>query len=199
METETLLTVVYTLLAAAGLKLVLSFVLGGFSFARLGLAVRSYLTVLVSPEVAKKVEPLISGATPAVEPAKAPKLSGEPLRLLALLQREGRLLDFLLEDISHAVDEQIGAGVRELHKKSQAVLKEHLTLEPVLAGQEEATVEVPHGFDPSAVRLTGNVTGQPPFKGVLKHHGWRVKGYKLAAPPAGVDELVVMPAEVELP
>ncbi|MFO0846409.1 MAG: DUF2760 domain-containing protein, partial [Gemmataceae bacterium] len=147
--------------------------------------------------VAKKVEPLLGEAAP--EPAKAKRLSGEPLRLLTLLQREGRLLDFLLEDISGAGDDQIGAGVRDIHKKSQAVLKEHLSLEPVMAGQEESSVEVPPGFDPSAVRLTGNVTGQPPFRGVLKHHGWRVKSYKLPAPAGVVDDLVVAPAEVELP
>src|SRR2546421_344480 len=83
----------------------------------------------------------------------------------------------------------IGGGVRDIHKKSQMVLRDHLTLEPIMAGQEEQTVEVPPGFDPSAIRLTGNVTGQPPFRGVLKHHGWRVKAYKLPAPAAGVDEL----------
>jgi hypothetical protein len=194
---DTLLTVLYVLLALAALKLALIFVLGGFSFARFGLALRAYFKVLGNPDVAKKVEPLLVTAPP--EPVRAPKLSGEPLRLLALLQREGRLLDFLLEDVSGATDEQIGAGVRDIHKKSQAVLKEHLTLEPVLPGQEEAPVDVPAGFDPSAVRLTGNVTGQPPFRGVLKHHGWRAKGYRLPPPPAGVDELVVAPAEVELP
>ena len=53
--------------------------------------------------------------------------------------------------------------------------------------------------DPSAIRLTGNVTGQPPFKGTLQHHGWRVKQIKLAKPPEGQDEFVVQPAEVELP
>ena len=77
--------------------------------------------------------------------------------------------------------------------------REVRALEPILPGDEESTVKVPAGFDPSAIRLTGNVTGQPPFQGVLKHHGWRVKGYRLPAPPAGIDELVVAPAEVELP
>ena len=194
---DTFLTVLYVLLALAALKLGLIFALGGFSFARFGLALRAYFKLLGDAEVAKKVEPLLTPAPP--QPPKPPRLSGEPLRLLSLLQREGRLLDFLLEDVSGASDEQIGAGVRDIHAKSRAVLKEHLTLEPVLPGQEESTVDVAAGFDPSAVRLTGNVTGQPPFKGVLKHHGWRVKGYKLPAPPEGVDELVVAPAEVELP
>ncbi len=144
---------------------------------------------------------LLRGRKPAPppEPPKPAKRSAEPLRLLALLQREGRVLDFFLEDISAASDEQVGAGVRELHRKAQAALKEHLTLEPVLSQEEGATVEVPPGFDPSAVRLTGNVTGQPPFRGTLQHHGWRVKDYHLPAPPEGQDPFVIAPAEVDLP
>jgi uncharacterized protein DUF2760 len=136
---------------------------------------------------------------PPPPPPPPPKRSAEPLRLLALLQREGRVLDFFLEDISGANDEQVGAGVRELHRKAQAALKEHLTLEPVLPQAEGETVEVKPGFDPSAVRLTGNVTGQPPFRGTLQHHGWRVKDYHLPAPPEGQDPFVIAPAEVDLP
>ena len=60
-------------------------------------------------------------------------------------------------------------------------------------------MKVPAGFDPSAIRLTGNVTGQPPFQGTLQHHGWRVKEIKLAPPPEGQDQFIVQPAEVELP
>ncbi|MFO0875937.1 MAG: DUF2760 domain-containing protein [Gemmataceae bacterium] len=195
---EWYLVVLITLAAVAALKLLVLFVLGGFSFARFGPALSVYFKVLGSDAALKKATPLLAPPPPP-EPEKPKKLSGEPIRLLVLLQREGRLLDFLLEDISPATDEQIGAGVREIHKKSQAVLREHLTLEPILPGQEEASVEVPAGFDPAAIRLTGNVTGQPPFRGVLKHHGWRVKAYRLPAPTGGVDELVVAPAEVELP
>jgi hypothetical protein len=186
-----------TLAGVVVLALLVLLALGGGSLARLGLAWQAFRRVLGDPAVAQKVQPLL--APPVPEEKKPPRLSGEPLRLLTLLQREGRLLDFLLEDISGAGDEQLGAGVRELHKKAQQVLREHLTLEPVLPQSEGATVEVPPGFDPSAVRLTGNVTGHPPFKGTLQHHGWRVKGYNLPAPPAGQDELVVAPAEVELP
>jgi len=133
------------------------------------------------------------------KPAAPPKPSGEPLRLLALLQREGRLLDFLLEDIQSYSDDQVGAAVRDIHRNCQKAIKEHLTLEPVLAKDEGAQVEIAAGFDPSAIRLTGNVTGEPPFKGNLQHHGWRVKELKVAKPPEGQDEFVVQPAEVELP
>jgi Domain of unknown function (DUF2760) len=126
------------------------------------------------------------------------KPSGEPLRLLALLQREGRLLDFLLEDVQAYSNDQVGAAVRDIHKNCRKTLQDHLVLEPVLKDAEGATVQVPTGFDPSAIRLTGNVTGQPPFKGTLQHHGWRVKELKVAAPPEGQDEFVLQPAEVEL-
>jgi len=186
------------LAGAAVLNLLYALAVGGGSLARLGLACLAFNKVMGNAEVAAKIEPILNPPPPP--PPVPPKLSGEPLRLLALLQRdEGRLLDFLLEDISGASDDQIGAGVREIHKKAQAAIKELLTLEPVLAGEEGSTVTVPAGFDPSAVRLTGNVTGQPPFMGVLKHHGWRVTAYRLPAPPAGSDDLVVAPAEVDLP
>lgn len=185
-----------TVVVLVTIKLGVLFVLGGMSFARFGPALQAYLKVLTDAEAARKVDALLNKPP---EPPKPPKLSGEPLRLLSLLQREGRLLDFLLEDVSAASDDQLGAGVREIHKKAQAVVKEHLVLEPVLSGEEERPVEVKPGFDPSAISVTGNVTGSPPFRGVLKHHGWRVRSYKLPAPPEGVDDLVVAPAEVEIP
>jgi hypothetical protein len=187
--------VLTTLGILVALKLLYLLVVGKGSFARFGLAWSAFNKVMGDAEVADKVKPLL---TPP-DPTRAAKLSGVPLRLLALLQRESRLLDFLLEDISAAQDVQVGAGVRELHRKAQEVLKDRLVLEPVINKEEDTTVDVPAGFDPSAVRLTGNVSGQPPFKGVLKHRGWRVKDYRLPAPPEGQDELVVYPAEVEIP
>jgi hypothetical protein len=187
--------VLTTLGILVALKLLYLLVVGKGSFARFGLAWSAFNKVMGDAEVAEKVKPLL---TPP-DPSKAAKLSGVPLRLLALLQRESRLLDFLLEDISAAQDVQVGAGVRELHRKAQEVLKDRLVLEPVINKEEDTTVDVPPGFDPSAVRLTGNVSGQPPFKGTLKHRGWRVKDYRLPAPPEGQDELVVYPAEVEIP
>jgi Domain of unknown function (DUF2760) len=127
-----------------------------------------------------------------------PKPNPEPIRLLGVLQREARLLDFLMENLSAYDDAQIGASVRDIQVKSQGVIKKHLTLEPVLAQQEGARVTVPTGFDPSAIRLVGNVSGQPPFHGTLQHAGWRVKTAHLPQPAEGQDEFVLMPAEVEL-
>ncbi len=140
-----------------------------------------------------------SAAATVAVPAAPPKRSGAPLRLIALLQAESRLIDFLLEDIQAFPDAQIGQAVREIHRKARAAIQQHLVLDPVLAGNESDSVTVPAGFDPSAVRVGGNVTGNPPFTGQLQHPGWRVREIKLAAPPEGADEFVIQPAEVFIP
>ena len=152
------------------------------------------------PAFAQKLRELIGGAEiKPVEPPKPPKPSGAPLRMLALLQAEARLVDFLLEDIQGLPDAQIGQAVREVHKKAQAALKQHAVIGPVLSGNEGDNATVPKGFDPSAVRVVGNVTGQPPFAGQINHPGWRVKELKLAPLPEGADEFVLQPAEVQIP
>jgi hypothetical protein len=152
------------------------------------------------PAFAAKLQAVVGGAEPkSVEPPKPPKPSGAPLRMLALLQAESRLVDFLMEDVSGYSDEQIGQSVREIHKKAQAALKQHAVIEPVLSGKEDESVTVQPGFDPSAIRVVGNVTGAPPFTGALQHPGWRVKELKLATPPEGADEFVLQPAEVQIP
>jgi hypothetical protein len=190
-------TVLATLAGVVVFLFLVLLVIGGGRLGRFSLAHAAFKRTLRDAAFAEKVEPLLA---PVEAKPQAPlKPSGAPLRLLGLLQREGRLLDFLLEDVQSYSDQQIGAAVRDIHRQCQTALKEHLVLEPVLPQSEGASIEVPPGFDPSAIRLVGNVTGQPPFKGTLQHHGWRVKELKLAAPPEGQDEFVLMPAEVELP
>jgi hypothetical protein len=117
--------------------------------------------------------------------------------MLRILQEEGRFLDFLMEPIDGYDDAQVGAAVRAIHGGCRKALAAHVPLEPVLAAKEEERVTVERGFDPRAIRLTGNVAGDPPFTGTLKHHGWRASSLKL--PRAGDGESpVVAPAEVEL-
>ncbi len=144
--------------------------------------------------------PTPAPAAPA--PPPAPKIDEEKVReqgalgFLSLLQREGRLLDFLMEKIDGYQDAQIGAAVRAIHAGCKKAISEHVALEPVLKGQEESPVTVESDFDARAIRLTGNVKGSPPFKGTLKHHGWRARPIKPLA--ANGDATVVAPAEVEL-
>jgi hypothetical protein len=156
---------------------------------RLWLAIRAFWQTLVDPAFASRVEPLF-----------APVRTGPDLRVLAVLQRDGRLIDFLQEDIAGYSDAQIGAAVRDIHRGCRKALQEYLVIEPVLDAREEDHVTIAADFDPAAVRLIGNVHGSPPFHGVLKHHGWRARSEQLPALPssAGVSD-VLSPAEVEIP
>jgi hypothetical protein len=148
---------------------------------------------------------------PAKEPAKEIKAEADrprvstaqhhrdgALALLALLQREGRLVDFLREPLDGFSDADIGAAARDVHRGCRKVLDQHLSLEPVMPGSEEAKVAVPKGFDPAEIRLIGEAKGEPPFRGTLRHHGWRVLDARLPALADGVDRMVIAPAEVEL-
>jgi hypothetical protein len=120
------------------------------------------------------------------------------LALLALLQREGRFVDFVRDSVDGASDADIGAAAREVHRGCRKVLDQHLSFEPVMPGEEEAKVTVPKGFDPAEVRLIGEAKGEPPFRGTLRHHGWRVVDAKLPQLAEGIDRSVIAPAEVEL-
>lgn len=120
------------------------------------------------------------------------------LQLLSLLQREGRFVDFLEQDVTTFSDEDIGAAARVVHDGCKKALSGHVAFAPVRAEDEESKVVVPEGYAPSEVKLTGNVSGAPPFTGTLRHKGWRVTECKLPEPIAGRDPRVVAPAEVEL-
>ena len=121
------------------------------------------------------------------------------VQILAILQRKGRLIDFLQENISAYEDSQIGAAVRNIHKECREAIAEHLQLEPVMKETEGANVTVNEGFDPSAIRLTGNVVGSPPFRGVLRHSGWKAAKVDLPILPKNIDSSIIEPAEIELP
>jgi hypothetical protein len=120
------------------------------------------------------------------------------LQLLSLLQREGRFIDFLEEDVSSFSDADIGAAARVVHEGCKKALDEHLTIEPIRSEDEGAKVTLEKGFDASAVRLTGNVVGDPPFEGTLSHRGWRAEKIELPKLAEDHDASILMPAEVEL-
>src|SRR3954467_8979468 len=166
-------------------------------FARLKLAFR----VLGDASLARQVaglEPLTTTApAPAVE-RPPEQIHAAGLAVLALLQREGRLVDFLQEDVSGFSDAGIGGAARVGHAGSRKVLAQYLTLEPVLPDAEGASVTVPAGFNAERIRLTGNVAGSPPFRGSLKHHGWVATSVRLPALPPTLDPRIIGPAEVEL-
>ncbi|MFW5637514.1 MAG: DUF2760 domain-containing protein [Thermodesulfobacteriota bacterium] len=120
------------------------------------------------------------------------------LHLFSVLQREGRLMDFLSEDLDQYEDEQIGAAVRNIHENCTKVVDKYLKTEPILEKEEEEEIVVESDFDPNAVKLTGNVTGDPPFKGVVRHRGWRTRKLELPTLSGSQDPRIIAPAEVEI-
>lgn len=134
----------------------------------------------------------------AAEVQEAPAFDPKAAQTLMILQKKGRLIDFLQEDISSYNDQQIGRAVRSIHTGCREAITEYMKIEPVRHETEGNEVTVEAGFDPSSVRLTGNVTGQPPFRGVLRHCGWRVVETSLPDISKGHDLSIVEPAEVEI-
>jgi hypothetical protein len=171
-------------------------------WARLGTALSCFKRALASPEFCRQVAGLLRPSQPqaAAKPAGLPpeRVHASGLAVLAMLQREGRLIDFLKEDMAAFSDSEIGAAARVVHAGCRKVFTQYFDLEPALKEAEGATVQVPAGFDAQRIRLTGNVAGQPPFRGTLKHHGWVAAAVRLPAVSETLDPRVLAAAEVEL-
>lgn len=150
-----------------------------------------------APKKAKKTPP----PRPTLEEKEALDRENQrrTLHLLSLLQREGRLVDFLEENLKDYDDAQIGAAVRNIQENCQKTLKKYLKIEAVIDREEDEEIAVEKGFDASAIKLTGNVSGEPPFKGTLQHRGWRVGQFDLPTLSGSPDPAVIAPAEVEIP
>ena len=162
---------------------------------KIGLAVRTMFRVLGDASFAQKIKELIDGAT--AETQKPAPMRREALTLLATFQREGRLIDFLMEDLQGYNDAQIGAAVRDIHRDCAASMQRMFAMEPLTAQAEGSRIEVPAGFDPAMFHLTGQVAGQAPFKGVVRHHGW--KAAKCDVPEwTGRDDAVFVAAPIDV-
>lgn len=184
---------------------------------RLWLAIKVFFQVLFSGETARRVQAALSGPAVPAKPAEAkpaaaaskptsppqatkPKpVRSEALTLLATLQREARLIDFLQEKLDGYEDAQIGAAVRDVHRDAAKTLERLFGLKPLSSEAEGAALEVPAGFDPARFQLIGNVTGQPPFRGQLVHHGWEATRCDLPVwSGSEAAAKIVAPTEVEL-
>lgn len=164
-------------------------------FARLGLAFK----VLGDQQLAAKLVQLMD--KPKVDAPKAvpqEKAHASGLFVLSVLQQDGRLIDFLQQDVAAFSDEEVGAAARVVHGGCKKALQRLVTPTPVMKEGEGDPVTVPAGFDANRIRLTGNVTGQAPFKGTLKHHGWVATDLRFPALSESLDYRVIAPAEVEL-
>ena len=143
-----------------------------------------------------------AAASPKTAAAAAPaaptvKVTDGALQILSILQRDSRLIDFIMEDISAYSDDQVGAAVRGLHDQSREALGRYVTLAPVIDSVEGTYAKTPGG-DPTAVKFIGNVPAGTPPGGVLRHKGWRATKVDLPALPAKQDAAIIAPAEIEI-
>ncbi len=176
---------------------------------RISLSFRSFFSILFSgtmpPDVAQAFgysKGLGVRATPAAAtptPAPAPKAQSGPadgaVQILAILQRDARLIDFLMEDIAGYSDEQVGAAVRDVQEQSRQSLTRYLRLSPVIDGVE-GTFTKTDGMDATSIKFIGNVpaTGKA-AGGTLRHKGWKAEKVDLPSTPPS---MVLALAELEV-
>jgi len=177
---------------------------------RIVLAFRAFFNLLFSGELSAELMNALKvtkrGAAPAGSAPKAAaaapaapaiKVSDGALQILGIMQRDARLIDFLMEDIAAYSDDQIGAAVRELHDQCRDSIARYVTLSPVIDGVEGTYAKAPSA-DANLVKFVGNVPAQPPAGGTLRHKGWRAAKVDLPALAAKQDASVIAPAEIEI-
>jgi len=171
-------------------------------WARLRTALSCFTRALANPDFCRQAAELLRLSQPQAspKPVEMPpeRVHAAGLAVLSMLQREGRLIDFLQEDMVAFSDAEIGAAARVVHAGCRKVFSEHFAIEPALKDAEGATIQVPAGFDAQRIRLTGHIAGQPPFRGTLKHHGWVATAVRLPTVSETLDPRVLAAAEVEL-
>ena len=164
-------------------------------------AFRAFFSLIFHGRIADDI--LAAFPAPAAAPVPAPPAAiaidkgDRAVQVLAILQRDGRLVDFLMEDIGAYPDAQIGSAVRDVHAGCRGVLARYVTLAAVLDDEEGGAVTIERGTDPARVKVVGNVAGAPPLRGVLRHRGWEVTRLDLPPLPSA-GRTIVAPAEVEV-
>jgi hypothetical protein len=173
---------------------------------RIVLAFRCFFNILFRGELSsealtslnltrREAAPKTAAPKPAALPEAKP--SDGALQFLGILQRDSRLVDFLMEDITSYADDQIGAAVRELHDQCRDSIGRYVTLQPVIDGVE-GTFTKATSSDPNVIKFIGNVPAKPPAGGTLRHKGWRAAKIDLPALTAKQDAAIIAPAEIEI-
>jgi len=158
------------------------------------------LTLKDQLKTAKK-ETANNAATASVKATPSPEaLNHQAVVLLGLLQQKGRLVDFVMEDITSIDDARVGAVARIVHEGCGKVLKDHFSIQPIFSGTEGQTIKLQPPFDPSHYRLSGKVSEKPPYSGRIVHKGWKSSLVRLPQPIENSDnrkDMVIAPAEVD--
>jgi Domain of unknown function (DUF2760) len=169
---------------------------------RIAFAFRSFFSILFSgklpADIAQAYGFTQNKPQPVAKPAPQVKPQDGALQILGILQRDSRLIDFLMEDLAAYSDEQVGTAARTVHDQCRDSLNRHLQLAPVIDAVEGDFTKIA-GNDAASVKLLGNVpvSGKAPG-GVLRHKGWRAEKIDLPTLPTGPAANIIAPAEVEI-
>jgi hypothetical protein len=171
---------------------------------KIGLAFRAFFNLLFGGKLSDDVMTELglsrkpaAPVKPAAPPPPSRDTSDGALQFLGILQRDSRLVDFLMEDIRSYSDDQVGAAVRELHDQCRDAVARYVTLQPVIDGVEGTFAKAP-SKDPNVVKFVGNVPAKTPEGGTLRHKGWRAAKIDLPALSAKQDATILAPAEIEI-
>ena len=169
------------------------------SSALLGLVVLFFAAKASTQQAAPAVES--TPMPPCAPPPPPPRAEPEIVAFLALLQEQGRLVDFVKEDVAGASDQQLGVAARVVHAGCRKVLEEYFEIAAIHTANEGDNVVLASGYDAAAHRLLGAVPENPPYTGKLLHPGWVARSVKLPRVTGTTDQRpwpVLAPAEVEL-
>jgi uncharacterized protein DUF2760 len=179
---------------------------------RIGFAFRAFFAILFKNSLAQDIAEAFGYAprrsmqaqTPKAAPAAAAvRVSDGALQMLGILQRDSRIIDFLMEDISTYTDDQVGAAVRSMQESARDALSRYMKLAPVIDGVEGTFTNLsaagPLAKDPAAIKLLGNVPADGKASGgTLRHRGWRAEQVQLPTLSGKQDPNILAPAEIEI-
>lgn len=176
----------------------------------IGLAIKTFFKIISDSTYAEKIKNLNNNSTPSAsistsiekqksEPEIPKPIRSDAITLLSVLQREARLIDFMMEDINNYQDAQIGAAVRDVQKKSKDVLQKMFAIEPNSSQTEGQAIVVPENFDQGQYNLSGKISGKGPYNGKVEHAGWKVTKTELPLWNGTINSIkIIAPIEVEV-
>lgn len=128
----------------------------------------------------------------------------EVVNLLGLLQKQGRFLDFVMNDITQYSDQQVSTASRIVHQGCSKVLKEYFDIQPVFNDPEGSSIQLSSSTNPRYYRMLGQdneISSQSaPDSAYLLHKGWQTLSVNL---PKRVKadqaaKRLISPAELEI-
>jgi len=175
---------------------------------KLIIAIKAFIAVLFDNQISDSIYNIIKNRSADTDNARikvnnkeidTPPAKNDAVILLSLLQRESRLIDFIKENMDSYSDAQIGAAVRSIHRDCGKTLDRIFGIDKLLNNEEGDTIEMPDKIDSEIYSLSGNLTGNPPFKGKLRHFGWRITKCELPKWSGKSENIsVISAAEVEV-